>query len=53
MATQRPLGIGAAGGEVIKLWHKNLLYLTVEKAYCVLYQPVMQDKKLWSELRSR
>jgi hypothetical protein len=31
-------------------WSEDLLKLMLEKAYCILYQPLMQDK-LWNELR--
>ena len=31
-------------------WSEELLKLMVEKAYCTLYQPLMQDR-LWSDLR--
>jgi hypothetical protein len=29
----------------------NLLNLTVEKAYCMLYHPLMKDPQLWSNIR--
>jgi len=33
-------------------WATNLLNLMIEKAYCILYQPIMTDCELWSEARS-
>ncbi|KFZ07010.1 hypothetical protein V501_06860 [Pseudogymnoascus sp. VKM F-4519 (FW-2642)] len=35
------------------LWGKDLLCLMVEKAYCLLYHPIMQHSTLWIELRTR
>ncbi|KFY48492.1 hypothetical protein V495_01306 [Pseudogymnoascus sp. VKM F-4514 (FW-929)] len=35
------------------LWGKDLLCLMVEKAYCLLYHPIMQHSNLWIELRAR
>jgi hypothetical protein len=34
-------------------WGKDLLHLMVEKAYCLLYQPMMRDSNLWNEIRPR
>ena len=35
------------------LWGRDLLCLMVEKAYCLLYHPIMQHSNLWIGLRSR
>jgi hypothetical protein len=35
------------------LWGRDLLCLMVEKAYCLLYHPIMQHSNLWIELRAR
>lgn len=35
------------------LWGKDLLHLMIEKAYCLLYQPIMRDISLWKEIRPR
>jgi Fungal specific transcription factor domain len=32
-------------------WSKDLLQLTVEKGYCILYQPLMKNPSLWSKMR--
>lgn len=44
----------AAGSHMTALigWSIDLLQLMVEKAYCILYQPVMSDSDLWADTRS-
>jgi hypothetical protein len=45
-----PLSKPEANLDAFGGWSEDLLKLMVEKAYCTLYQPLMQDR-LWSELR--
>lgn len=48
-----PSGDNTEGLTPRALWGKDLLSLMVDKAYCLLYHPIMQHSNLWIELRAR
>ncbi|KFY34678.1 hypothetical protein V494_06559 [Pseudogymnoascus sp. VKM F-4513 (FW-928)] len=52
-ASQTPCDDTTEGSTPRALWGKDLLSLMVEKAYCLLYHPVMRHSNLWTELRAR
>ncbi|KAF2101036.1 hypothetical protein NA57DRAFT_10708, partial [Rhizodiscina lignyota] len=47
-----PLPATLSDVEAFDGWSRDLLVMMVEKAYCVLYQPLMQELNLWQELRT-
>jgi hypothetical protein len=38
-------------GENVEVWNENLLRLLVAKAFCLLYQALMHDEAIWSQVR--